>query len=216
MFEVSGIGGVIPGDNFTVKVQVEHKQSSDKSTIGRRILSVQRNDLLPSALPPPSYTFLPFSSGSGSDGGSGDGEDSDNCVNGNPLEEQPVGHFVPPQFLNTFSSSETHNTSSDDQISDDSSIDLLAHARQLQPEEVAAREREFEENASSNEDEKEEIEIDPPASSVVATVGEQSTMGDVMDTGKEHRLAAAAGHKRVIDGYQGRTKVKRRQILHTF
>ena len=211
-FEASGIGGVIPGDNFTVKVQVEHRQSSDRSTLRRRILSVRQNNLLPSALPPPSYSFLPFSSGSGSDEGSGEGEEDDKDVD--PYEEEVIEHFVPPRFLNTLSSSEVWNTSSDDQMSDDSSIDLLAHARQLQPEEVAAREREFEENASSAEDKMEEVEIDHPASSVVATVGEQSTMEDTVDSGKELFLAAAAGHKRVIDNNQGRTRAKRRQIMH--
>ena len=210
-FEVSGIGGVVPGDNFAIQVSVQHQKRSKHSAVQSRILSTRRTDLLPSSLPPPSYAFLPFSSGSASD------EESSNGDNGSEGEsddtgEEDIGHFVPPKFLNNFSSDTTQNTSSNDQESDDSSIDLLAHARQIEPEEVAAREREFEENISKSDNEGREMDVDPPASSVVATVGEQSNMEDGVDATKEHRISATSGQKRPADGGKGGGKVKQRRV----
>ena len=173
-FEASGLGGVIPGDNFSIKVKIEHqKQTSEQPLFQRRILSVHRTDLLPSSLPPPSYAFLPLSSGSASDGGSANDEESDADMEDAGGEEHEVGRFAAPRLLDVFSSGTMRSESSDDQDSDDSSIDLLAHARQLEPEEVAAREREFEDISKSSV-EMEVMEVDPADSSVVATIGEQS------------------------------------------
>ena len=169
-FEVSGLGGVMPGDNFSIKVHVAHEQPSEKSGSRTKIISARRTELVPSSLPPPSYAFLPHSSGSASDEDIGD-EESDAKME--DADDGDVGQFVPPRFLNTFSSDTTRNESSEDQedSDDDSSIDLLAHARQIEPEEVAAREREFEENVSISPEKMVATEVDPPESSVVATIG---------------------------------------------
>ncbi|KAI4152732.1 MAG: hypothetical protein LQ340_002739 [Diploschistes diacapsis] len=210
-FEVSGLGGVVPGDNFSIKVRVEHRQLLQESAVETKILSTRKLDLLPSALPPPSYALLPFSSESISDDGSGSEGDSDDKMEDVQHDVENVGRFVPSRFLHTFSSNTTRHESSGDQESDDSSIDLLAHARQLEPEAVAAREREFEENASLYEKGTEVVEVDPPASSIVATVGEQSNMDDSADGKKEKRVYAVAGRKRPAGGGKEWGKVKQRR-----
>ena len=66
--EASGVGGVQPEDNFSIKVCVQHT-ALPSIPMRTEILSVDHLRLAPSTLPPPSYTFHPFSS-SGSDEGS--------------------------------------------------------------------------------------------------------------------------------------------------
>ncbi|MCJ1326420.1 hypothetical protein MMC10_003084 [Thelotrema lepadinum] len=173
-FEASGLGGVVPSDNFSIEVKTEHQErSSGTSALRSKIISVQQTDLLPSSLPPPSYAFLPFSSGSASDEASADDEESDAEMEDAMSEGQEVGRFVATKLVNTFSSGTTRSECSENPDSDDdSSIDLLAHARQIEPEEVAAREREFDDNDSTSSAEMEVMEVDPADSSVVATVGE--------------------------------------------
>ena len=213
--EVSGLGGVVPGDNFSIRVDVEFDKPSRQSAVKSKVVSSHRTELLPSALPPPSYAFLPLSSGSaGNEDDSGEEEESDEGSDEDVEDgEEDAVHFVRPKFLNAFSPGFSHDdTTNDDQESDDSSIDLLAHARQIEPEEVAAREREFEENIARDDEDEEEMEVDPPASSVVATVGEQSNMDEGTDVTKEHRKSRSIGRKRPAVGGPGHGKTKQRRV----
>lgn len=84
-FSASGVGGVLPDDHFTLRVQRKqyrtHLEKVRSAAIGSKgmrcfmreqITSTIRIDLPASTLPPPSYVFLSLSSGSSGDCESGE------------------------------------------------------------------------------------------------------------------------------------------------
>lgn len=194
-FEVSGLGGVQPQDNFCVEVQMQHGGprspsgdcflTSERSpptgrrsavqTTGERfhrvqaprgtkapqpvvkpkILSFTTTSLPHSILPEPSYVNLPFTSDNEED----DEESSENSEDGRNRNVLPLSSFddvdtevekqMPLEMLfgsTDNSSAENSEATVSDGSDDSSSIDLLAHARELDPETIAAREREFDSN----------------------------------------------------------------------
>lgn len=190
--EVYGLGGIQPYDNFIVKVQVRHRDNKMAMSFTSRkqalqppsrlshsetnemrrshpiqvpviseIVSTVTTQLKPATLPLPLRFRSPFSS-SGSE--EEDDEESGAAIHydsksRSSREARPVNFFAEsPSEKNTESSYASTSTGSDD----DSSIDLLAHARELDPDAVAAREREFDINLL-------------PAGSVAATAGQSSS-----------------------------------------
>lgn len=181
-FEVSGLGGVQPDDNFSIRVQRaqiptvpaaiparraslyppkiqailgegeglqgRRRSTSPKEAIKEELISAVRQDMPSSILPPPS--FFPFdsnSSGEMSDDEDSDDEDSDdNSDTGDgPSTALQLLNVAPPGPMppieQTDLSSEASEYSSDDE--DDVSIDLLATARQQDPDTVRAFELEY-------------------------------------------------------------------------
>lgn len=123
------------------------------------IISTVKTDMPPSSLPPPSYVCLPFSSSE-----SGDGDDEDEAeeegVDMNYYSEKPrvsakssvedLTDRRPADFFLGSSSEESKESSylcTSSGSEDDSSIDFLANARALDPDTIAAQEREFENNS---------------------------------------------------------------------
>jgi hypothetical protein len=154
--EASGVGGVLPRDNFALNVSVKRTPAMNPlqshpvrpSKCPRRyrfdIASVQHISLPPSTLPPPSYIFLPRSPSSeysGDDNGSTHDSDSEWSVSQSDDEIQ-----TPPSLLRSFSSEESDSAGSGGDESD-GSIDLLTTARALDPNTIARREEEFDSNA---------------------------------------------------------------------
>ncbi len=140
------------------------------------IISAVRTDMPPSSLPPPSCLGHPFSSSESSDG---DDEDEDPSVNYyieklRAPAKSPVEDLVDPRpadfFLGSSSdeSKESSYVSTSSGSDDDSSIDFLANARVLDPDTIAAQEREFEINS---------IQQPALAGSVDVTVGEPTSSG---------------------------------------
>ena len=172
-FEVSGLGGVHPADNFTIDCRRSHapvtKTSDSSSTSSHsrqqgkkrytdRYLSTKLTSLPSSALPPPSLFILPFSSeddelGSSSSSSESEEEDEDEDEDEEKAETSPDVN-VPASFIRNYSSASTHGnldseTDTSDKESDadsESEIDMLASARRQHPQIVAAQEREFDEN----------------------------------------------------------------------
>ena len=171
-FEASGIGGVVPGDHFAIDVEMLVERPAFSKKISSKIVSSKTTEMLPSKLPPPSYAFLPFSTSSDDDIDQSD-EDEDINMDDEDTHERDIKSYIPPRFLNSFSSEESNENEEDDATSDDSSIDMLAHAREAEPDVIAAAEREFDDNISSSEEDQ-IMDIAPPASSIVATLGDQS------------------------------------------
>lgn len=139
-------------DGFAKTAETARGHTREHSFQGKVISSV-RTDMAPSALPPPSYVCLPFSS-SGSEGdeseAAGEAETSSpSQVDRAGVQHSPMGRRGALMAMrgqpSRYSCPTTPYAESDDG-SDDSSIDLLAHARGLDPETIAAREREFESN----------------------------------------------------------------------
>lgn len=127
------------------------------------IMSMAKTNLKPSSMPSPSYAHLPFSSSE-----SEDEEDEEeppvipynkSSRSRGPYEMTPR----PSDFLIGSSPEETRESSyastSSGSGDDDVSIDLLAHARVLDPDTIAARERDYDNNAM-------------PVGSAAATAGE--------------------------------------------
>ena len=181
-FEASGLGGIQPDDNFSIRVQRaqiptaplethtirrsslypakiqaildqdvtsqdERRRSiSPRNTIKEEMISVVRHDMPSSALPPPS--FFPFESASSGevsdDEDESDSGDDDDTYDG-PSTALQLLNVAPPDDRiasdqSELSSSEASEYSEDD---DDDSIDLLATARQQDPDTVRAFEREY-------------------------------------------------------------------------
>jgi hypothetical protein len=181
-FEASGLGGVHPDDNFSIRVQraqiptthsevvatrrpslypskiqailgeepmsqeKRHRSASPKNTIKEEMISAVRQDMPSSTLPPAS--FFPFDSVSSGD--VSDDEDEESSVGDEDSNEGPstalqLLNVVPPGAR--FDSDESEATSEASEYSeddsDDGSIDLLATARQLDPNTVLAFEREY-------------------------------------------------------------------------
>ena len=134
------------------------------------IVSAVKTSLPPSVLPPPSYVCLPFNSSESDEEEEEDQEDSDEVAEGDTrspsdrndsrLPQQvhqypphprqvgmlrPPGHFVShPLSGSNLQSMSSYSKRTTGESDDTSSIDMLAHARVLDPEAIAAREREFE------------------------------------------------------------------------
>lgn len=127
-----------------------------RDAIKSEIISTVKTDMPPSSLPPPSYVCLPFSSSE-----SGDGDDEDEDLNVNCYSEKPrasakssIEDLVDPRPADLFPGSSSEESKESSYVStssssdDDSSIDFLANARALDPDTIAAQEREFEVNSS--------------------------------------------------------------------
>lgn len=112
------------------------------------IISAERKVLNPSSLPPPSYACHAVSS-SDSDNDDDEMLESDSIFAAVPShsvgEEKPVLQASDRRLFCCMSRMSS-SVASDD-YSEDSSMDLLAHARQFDPDSIAAQEREFEYNA---------------------------------------------------------------------
>ena len=142
-----------------------------RSTMKCEIISTVKTDMPPSSLPPPSYVCRPFSS-SGSDDGDDEDEEGNidyyHCARPRVSAKSSVEDLADPRPANLFlgSSSEESNESSYLSTSsgseDDSSIDFLANARVLDPDTIAAQEREFEVNC---------VQQPARADSIAATLG---------------------------------------------
>ncbi len=139
------------------------RRHSFRLPVNSEIVSTDTIPLKPSTLPSPLRFRSPFSSPA-SDEEDEDGVGSNvpnpyNSKSQSSREERPANSFPEsPSEEDTETSYATTLSGSDD----DSSIDLLAHARELDPDAVAACEREFDINLL-------------PAGSVAATAGQSSS-----------------------------------------
>ncbi len=189
----------------------EREIPRSQPTSSLEIVSTVKFDLAPSPLPPPSFIYIPFSP---SESESGDSDDQRLCVSvnsyrriqadrPNSLTDNEFAIRAPDIFMDPSpeESSASSYASTSGSGSDDSSIDLLAHARVLDPDTIAAREREFDNNAVRNGNQ-------PPSvttgSSALATLGE---ICDIASQGSGFRLPANQAESDVdsmsVDGNEG-------------
>lgn len=139
------------------RVQAAGGTKAPQPVVKPKMLSLTTTSLPHSILPEPSYVNLPFTSDNEED----DEESSDNSEDGRnrkrnilPLSilddaEMESEKQTPLEMLfgsTDNSSGEDSEVTLSDGSDDSSSIDLLAHARELDPETIAAREREFDSN----------------------------------------------------------------------
>ena len=126
------------------------KMNSDVFPIKYEIISAETMVLNPSSLPPPSYACHAMSSSDGDNEddemADGDGDGISGTVSSQSIADV-VSAFSTSGRRLSFCASRTSSSLASGESSEDSSIDLLAHARQLDPDSIAAQEREFEDNA---------------------------------------------------------------------
>ena len=151
-------------------------------TMKSEIISTVKTNMPPSSLPPPSYVCLPFSS-SESDDGDDEEEDQEEEEDGNTgycnennlaSRKSSVEDLADPRSVNLFLGSSSDESQASCYLStspgseDDSSIDFLANARVLDPDTIAAQEREYEVNA---------VQQPTEAGGVGAALGQRTVSG---------------------------------------
>ncbi len=154
------------------------RSQPSRAPIKSEIISSVKTIMPPSSLPPPSYVCLPFSS---SESGDGDDEDEDEDANINYYSGRPrasakrsaedIGDPKSARFFLGSSSDESKELSylsTSSGSDDDSSIDFLANARVIDPDTIAAQEREFEVNS---------VQQPARAGSMAVTLGEPTSPG---------------------------------------
>ena len=206
--EVTGIGGVWPADHFAIAVESRQDRLRHDAPLGsiskRRIpdklaglfresslkqgsrLAVQqrivrtKQQILPPAELPPALSFMPFSEDSLDDDES-DEQDHYSIPTGS-LHAYPPAASPQPIKLN-YAVSEAEEYSEDE--SDDGSLDLLAAARELDPDAIKAQEREYDANMA------ERLAEEIPAGSSAATAGGGSGFASPADdvSRREYRRA---------------------------
>ncbi|QIW95974.1 hypothetical protein AMS68_001492 [Peltaster fructicola] len=191
-FEVTGIGGVYPADNFSIAVQSRQAVGTDQNTTIRskvlpsriarilhgkdstgdarptrheQIISARRKELQPSALPP-ALSYMQ------NDSLSDDGSDDEDNMSISPESPGIMPRLAAPQpidlpfsMIDESDGGMDYDEDDNDDESDDGSLDLLAVARKIDPEAVRAREREYDANMA------ERLAEEIPAGSSAATAG---------------------------------------------
>lgn len=153
-FQVCGLGGVCPADNFVLDVKKEMRpvRSQEEATDAIRVLpfsgrryhlnylsevkSCQEIDLLPSKLPAPTYVF--FTSSSSSDAAIADDDDGSDGSSDTSSPQVDEAYPAPPAFLQKFSKSSEEE---DEGEFDSSDIDMLAIARGVNTQRITEQER---------------------------------------------------------------------------
>lgn len=153
-FPASGLGGITPQDNFAIDVKI-HRTVSDGTPRRRRpftskpvqprfqynVGATHHIDLRPSQLPSPSYIFFSTSSSSNAPYLMDMSEDESSDMGDEDI-------LAPPALLRYFST-ETSSPNQGEGINqsgeenESESLDLLRPARVVDPQRVAAQEREY-------------------------------------------------------------------------
>jgi hypothetical protein len=170
------------------------------------ILNARRTDLQPASLPPPSYVCFPSSSSCSDDEDSQD-EDSDDAVRKeiandsiseklSPTALLDVQPFPHPRIrlLRKFSSESTKDTTGYESDDDSSSIDMLAHARKVDPETVTAYEREFDTAIEEG--------LEPTPGALVNTarvLSNSDEQSEESEPGSEGQIVAVRKRERSVD-----------------
>lgn len=192
--EVTGIGGVWPADNFAISVESRQARvdqvrestqarkaasraipdrfasvlgdSSSKSTTSMRVqeqvVASKVRELPPSELPP-ALNFMPFEDEFEDDDDSEAEEESE--APESPGAMPPSAAPQPVDIPYALSEDESDDEESDDGEESDGEVDFLAGARQIDPEAVRQREREYDANMA------ERLAEEIPAGSSAATAG---------------------------------------------
>jgi len=203
-----------------VKAFHEREIPRSQPPLNSEIVLTVKTDMAPSSLPPPSFLCIPFSpsdtddlEGVSKDLGVGVSVSPSLYPRGRRLQayhptfmEDDFGSMPTDIFINSSSeeskASSHVSTTSGSGSDDSSSIDLLAHARVLDPDSIAAQEREFDDIAVYNG-----IKPlnHPPASSSAVSTSDESR--DNVSQGSGFQMATRQGESDVdsmsVDGDDG-------------
>ncbi|CAK1367298.1 unnamed protein product [Cercospora beticola] len=192
---VTGIGGVWPFDNFAIEVESRHarleepqassavqghqsrclppkfarifdeahKKREPGAVVEKKVIATKRRDLIPSQLPA-ALCYMPYGEDSTGDDAS-DMDDEMSVAPDSPGAFPPATAPQPVELHYATTDYEEEGDDDDSEAESDSSLDLLAAARQIDPEAIRQQEREY--DAQYAERLAEEI----PAGSSAATAG---------------------------------------------
>ena len=167
---VTGIGGVWPADNFAIAVESRHARVEQAQaplaalrkqrklfpariasmldegrqmrqpcgTVHNTVTATERRNLMPSELPA-AICYMPYGEDSTGDDTS-DVEDEMSIAPESPGALHPA---AAPQPVELHYASSEHEDDDDSDVESDSSLDLLAAARQIDPEAIRQQEREY-------------------------------------------------------------------------
>lgn len=189
--EASGIGGVFPADNFAINVQavhtmldhaavpglaydgvpkryptaitqilLDHGSRSSRRAFHKQVVSAEHESLPPAKLPPASCFMSSNESPDPTE------ENFDACsVSISLLSDHDAPTAAPQRIEMDYVSSQESDDGYSTASSDDGSVDLLATARELDPEAIRKGEMEYDANMA------ERLADDIPAGSSAATAG---------------------------------------------
>lgn len=218
--EVTGIGGVWPADNFAISVESRHTrldQSSapsvapdlvpkslparfahilhgsgaakrSRSAVHKQFTVAHRKELAPSELPPP-LGFMPYGEGSSGDDDESEVDEAMSEVPESLGDDHPEAAPQPVElhYLSDEEEDEDEDSSAGDS---DGEVDFLATAREVNPEAVRQKEREYDANMA------ERLAEEIPAGSSAATAGGGSGFtSPVSGMNKEEHQRAAHGSR---------------------
>ncbi|KAF4549044.1 putative frequency clock protein [Elsinoe fawcettii] len=194
-FEVSGLGGVYPADNFAINVESRHARTDDvmaptehrsypsrhypdniakllqrsddagrlaRMAYHKELVDARTENLPPSQLPDASC-FMPA--------GDTTPEDDEMSDAGDAMSESPLSADAPPPSAAPqpidmeYASSSDEDGDDEDEESESGSLDLLATARQIDPEAIRRSEREYDADMADR------LAEEIPAGSSAATAG---------------------------------------------
>lgn len=191
--EVTGIGGVWPADNFSISVRSQHaitqsqvidpsRQVETKSLPPRVAQILEKSGITPKThaivdkhfvasavrgLPPSelpeALNYMPFEDESLED--DSDDEDDASEAPSSPGAYPPATAPQRVDFQYALSDDEDEDSEDEDDEDDDGEVDFLAAARQMDPQAVLEKEREYDANMA------ERLAEDIPAGSSAATAG---------------------------------------------
>lgn len=194
-FEVTGIGGVWPTDHFAIDVESRRVRTDqhvtaqvasmpslppklarilggrDSKRTPRTLVRTQpvaskMTELPPSALPPAlGYMDIDEDTSSEGDYSDGDDEASPHSASHGALAPAAVPRRYHVSFTGSDEESAEEDEDDDSDTESDASLDLLATARELDPEAIRAREREYDAHMA------ERLAEEIPAGSSAATAG---------------------------------------------
>ncbi|KAI9797833.1 MAG: hypothetical protein M1835_006355 [Candelina submexicana] len=154
------------GSDHSKALKLSHPLHAPADVIKHEIISANRTALPPSQLPAPSYAYFPASSSGEGDSMASDDDDG-TAASADPrlrmTYSAPKLVFPAPPFASIEKSLPSDGGVTDSES--DASMDLLAAARALDPDAIAAYEREFDGNMGSSYTE------EPYVASSAATVG---------------------------------------------
>ncbi|KAK3674571.1 hypothetical protein LTR78_005657 [Recurvomyces mirabilis] len=223
--EVTGMGGVWPADHFQVDVQAHHVRPTQPMTrytpalppklagllrgdrpkrvaVQHQVISSSTKVLPPTELPP-ALGYMPFANDYHDDDDS-DTDDNETSVSPDSPHAEPRSPAPQPLDMYLGESDEEADEDDDSDMESDTSVDFLAQARQMDPDSIRAKEREYDLQVA------EHLAEEIPAGSSAATAGGGSGFASPADgveraeyrRGKQEvrAVATAAALQRATEG----------------
>ncbi|CAK3908190.1 Frequency clock [Lecanosticta acicola] len=150
------------------------RRNKARAVVQERVVATNKENLPPSELPP-ALSFMPWSEGFTGDDDESDVDEVMSVSPESPGAILPSAARQPVELHYASSEEEGEDSEDDDGQSDDGSLDLLAAAREADPEAILQKEREYDANMADR------LAEEIPAGSSAATAGGGSGFASPVD-----------------------------------